>query len=187
MSIYYLTLCHALVHGSLPMAALTCVPPLLSMLLPPLAVLRHSDLRTWKLGAPTMDPTSSWLLPRSTAIGWLNKEVALSSRHLWWGPPAPTLWDHCFSSLTGASYWTYANEMPLRMGAPMGRYLRHRPRPNLVESDRVSTDGRPYGRLSVWADTRRQVPLSGCCSGEARYRPTWTDSSPRRVLISVLI
>ena len=44
--------------------------------------------------APTIDPTSSWLLLRSTAIGWLNKEDTMSSRHLWWGPPAPTFWDH---------------------------------------------------------------------------------------------
>ena len=54
-----------------------------------------SDPRTWELAAPTIDPTSSWLLPRSTAIGWLNEEDRMSSRHLWWGPPAPTFWDHC--------------------------------------------------------------------------------------------
>ena len=41
-----------------------------------------------------MDPTSSWLLPRSAAIGWMNEKDAMSSRHLWWGPPAPTFWDH---------------------------------------------------------------------------------------------
>ena len=28
--------------------------------------------------APNMDPTSSWLLPRSTAIGWLNEEDTIS-------------------------------------------------------------------------------------------------------------
>ena len=54
-----------------------------------------SDPRTWELAAPTIDPTSSWLLPRSTAIGWLNEEDRMSSWHLWWGPPAPTFWDHC--------------------------------------------------------------------------------------------
>ena len=43
---------------------------------------------TWELAAPTMDPTSSCLLPLSTAIGWLNEEDAMSSRHLWWRPPA---------------------------------------------------------------------------------------------------
>ena len=31
--------------------------------------LDSSDPRTWELVAPTIDPTSSWLLPRSTAIG----------------------------------------------------------------------------------------------------------------------
>ena len=53
-----------------------------------------SDPRTWELAAPTIVPTSSWLLPRSTAIGWLNEEDPISSRHLWWGPPALTFWDH---------------------------------------------------------------------------------------------
>ena len=53
-----------------------------------------SDPRTWELAAPTIDPTSSWLLPRSTAIGWLSEEDTMSSWHLWWGPPAPTFWDH---------------------------------------------------------------------------------------------
>ena len=52
-----------------------------------------SDPRTWKLAALTIDPTRSWFLPRSTAIGWLNEEDTMSSRHLWWGPPAPTFWD----------------------------------------------------------------------------------------------
>ena len=56
----------------------------------------NSDPRTWELTAPTIDPTSSWLLPHSTAIGWLNEEDTMSSRHLWWGPPAPTFWDHCY-------------------------------------------------------------------------------------------
>ena len=54
----------------------------------------RSDPRTWELAAPTIDPTSSWLLSRSTVIRWLNKEDTMSSRHLWWGPPAPTFWDH---------------------------------------------------------------------------------------------
>ena len=58
-----------------------------------------SDPRTWELAAPTIDPTSSWLLLRSTAIGWLNEEDTMSSRHLWWGPPAPTFWDHCHESI----------------------------------------------------------------------------------------
>ena len=53
------------------------------------------DPRTWELAAPSMVSTSSRLLPRSTAIGWLNKENTMSSRHLWWGPSAPTFWDHC--------------------------------------------------------------------------------------------
>ena len=55
---------------------------------------RTSDPRTWELAAPTIDPTISWLLPRSTAIGWLSEEDTMSLRHLWWGPPAPTFWDH---------------------------------------------------------------------------------------------
>ena len=69
-----------------------------------------SDLRTWELAAPTIVPNSSWLLPRSTAIGLLNEEDTKSSRHLWWGPPAPTFWEHCsyyfssFSSLVVFSY-----------------------------------------------------------------------------------
>ena len=50
----------------------------------------------WKLVAPTIGPTSSWLLSRSTAISWLNEEDTISSWHLWWGPPAPTFWDHCY-------------------------------------------------------------------------------------------
>ena len=54
-----------------------------------------SDPRTWELAAPIIDPTSSWLLSRSTTIGWLNEEDTMSLRHLWWGPPAPTFWDHC--------------------------------------------------------------------------------------------
>ena len=53
-----------------------------------------SDPRTWELAAPITDPTRSWLLPLSTAIGWLNEEDTMSSRHLWWGPPAPMFWDH---------------------------------------------------------------------------------------------
>ena len=57
-----------------------------------------SDPRTWELAAPTIDPTSSWLLPRSTAVGWLNEEETMSSRHLWWGPPAPTFWNHWCSA-----------------------------------------------------------------------------------------
>ena len=56
--------------------------------------MRFSDPRTWELAAPTIDPTISWLLPRSTAIGWLKEEDAMCSRHLWWGPPAPTFWNH---------------------------------------------------------------------------------------------
>ena len=60
-----------------------------------------NDPRTWELAAPTIHPTSSWLLPRSTAIGWLNKEDTMSSRHLWWGPPALTFWDHCQQSGRG--------------------------------------------------------------------------------------
>ena len=42
-----------------------------------------------------MDPTSSWLLPRSTAIGWLNEEDTISSKHLWWGPFTSTFCEHC--------------------------------------------------------------------------------------------
>ena len=43
-----------------------------------------------------MDATSSWLLPRSTAIGWLNEEDTMSSKHLWWGPFTSTFWEHWF-------------------------------------------------------------------------------------------
>ena len=62
-------------------------------------VVGTSDPRTWELAASAIDPTSSWLLPRSTAIGWLNEEDTMSSWHLWWGPPAPTFWDHCWRPL----------------------------------------------------------------------------------------
>ena len=41
-----------------------------------------------------MDHTSSWLLPRSTAIGWLNEEDTMSSKHLWWGPFTSTFCEH---------------------------------------------------------------------------------------------
>ena len=46
------------------------------------------------VNGPTMDPTSSWLLPRSTAIGWLNEEDTMSSKHLWWGPFTSTFCEH---------------------------------------------------------------------------------------------
>ena len=42
-----------------------------------------SDPRTWEMAAPTIDPTSSWLFPRSTAIGGLNKDDTMNSWHLW--------------------------------------------------------------------------------------------------------
>ena len=48
---------------------------------------------------PTMDPTSSWLLPRSTAIGCLNEEDTMSSKHLWWGPFTSTFCEHCLRYL----------------------------------------------------------------------------------------
>ena len=48
----------------------------------------RTDLRVVPSGL-TMYATSSWLLPRSPAIGWLNEEDAMSSIHLWWRPPAP--------------------------------------------------------------------------------------------------
>ena len=38
---------------------------------------------------------SPWLLPRSTAIGWLNEEDTMSSQHLWWGPFTSTFCEHC--------------------------------------------------------------------------------------------
>ena len=41
--------------------------------------------------APTMDPTSSWFLPRSTARSWLNEEDAMS----WWEKKSYAFWDHC--------------------------------------------------------------------------------------------
>ena len=44
-----------------------------------------------------MDATSSWLPPRSTAIGWLNEEDTMSSKHLWWGPFTSTFYGHCCS------------------------------------------------------------------------------------------
>ena len=59
-----------------------------------MGITQISDPRTWELAAPTIVPNSSWLLPRSTDIGLLNEEDTMSSRHLWWGLPAPTFWDH---------------------------------------------------------------------------------------------
>ena len=41
-----------------------------------------------------MDPTSSWLLPRSTTIGGWNEEDTMSSKHLWWGPFTSTFCEH---------------------------------------------------------------------------------------------
>ena len=55
-----------------------------------------------------MDPTSSWLLPRSTAIGWLNEEDTMSSKHLWWGPFTSTFCEH----------WLTANHKRARVVAP---------------------------------------------------------------------
>ena len=49
-----------------------------------------------------MDPISSWLLPRSTAIGWLNEEDTMSSKHLWWGPFTSTFCEHWYIVWLGA-------------------------------------------------------------------------------------
>ena len=51
-----------------------------------------------------MDPTSSLLLPRSTAIGLLNEEDTMSSKHLWWGPFTSTFCEHCFEHHLWSEY-----------------------------------------------------------------------------------
>ena len=51
--------------------------------------------RTWTWTVPTMDHTRSWLIPRSTAIGWLNEEDTMSSKHLCWGPFTSTFCEYC--------------------------------------------------------------------------------------------
>ena len=61
------------------------------------------------------------------------------------------------------------------MGALIGRYLWHRPRPYLVELDRASTNGCPHRRLSVGANTQRQMPLAGCCAGRSQVCRNNTD------------
>ena len=48
-----------------------------------------------KIFAPTMDPTSSWFLPRSTARSWLNEEDAMSWWDAWWEQKSYAFWDHC--------------------------------------------------------------------------------------------
>ena len=55
----------------------------------------RSDARMRKIFAPTMDPTSSWFLPRSTARSWLNEEDAMSWLDAWWEQKSYAFWDHC--------------------------------------------------------------------------------------------
>ena len=50
-----------------------------------------------KIFAPTMDPTSSWFLPRSTARSWLNEEDAMSWWDAWWEQKSYAFWDHCYN------------------------------------------------------------------------------------------
>ena len=56
---------------------------------------QSSDPRTRELATPTMNGPTLWLLPGSTGIVWWNEKETMSSRHLWWGLPAPTFWPHC--------------------------------------------------------------------------------------------
>ena len=44
--------------------------------------------------APTMDPTSSWFLPRSTVRSWLNEKDAMSWWDAWWEQKSYAFWDH---------------------------------------------------------------------------------------------
>ena len=53
-----------------------------------------SDPRTWELAAPTIDASSSLCLPHSTNLWQLSEEAVMSWWGVWWGPPAPTFWDH---------------------------------------------------------------------------------------------
>ena len=55
---------------------------------------RSSDPRTWELAAPTVGASSSLCLPHSSNLWQSSEEEAMSWWCLWWGPPAPTFWDH---------------------------------------------------------------------------------------------
>ena len=57
-------------------------------------LLYASDPRTWELAVPTIDASSSLCLPHSTNLWQSSEEEAMSWWDLWWGPPAPTFWDH---------------------------------------------------------------------------------------------
>ena len=63
-----------------------------------------SDPRTWELAAPSIDATSSLCLPHSTNVWQSSEKEAMSWWGLWWGPPAPTFWDHCLHSDNGTEY-----------------------------------------------------------------------------------
>ena len=62
-----------------------------------------------------MDPTSSWLLPRFTAIGWLNEEDTMSSKHLWWGPFTSTFCEHWLNVGTSRTHQKEVNEVVEKM------------------------------------------------------------------------
>ena len=48
-----------------------------------------------ELVAPTIDASSSLCLSHSNNLWQSSEEEAMSWWGLWWGPPAPTFWDHC--------------------------------------------------------------------------------------------
>ena len=47
-----------------------------------------------KIFAPTMDPSSSRFLPRSTARSWLNEEDAMSWWDPWWEQKSYAICEH---------------------------------------------------------------------------------------------
>ena len=53
-----------------------------------------SDPRMWELAALNIDASSTLCLPYSTNLWQSSEEEATTWWGLWWGPPAPTFWDH---------------------------------------------------------------------------------------------
>ena len=90
---------------------------------------------------------------------------------LWWGPPAPTFWDHWFGAvrLEWRSGWLRSDALDGRHGNSSPDECSHKgssdPDHPTPGGAGPSDDGRcPHGRLSVGTDTQRQVPLIRCCS-----------------------
>ena len=78
-----------------------------------------SDPRTWELAAPTIDISSSLCLLHSTNLWQSSEEEAMSWWGLWWGPPAPTFWDHWITRVTW-KFWVY--HQIFRVGETLTNY-----------------------------------------------------------------